>query len=102
MRCTLHVYREGPIYLAFCDVFILRTYFPGCVANPEVSRKRPRALALVEPRRLPVLSGRCPHQTGIALVPLPPSEPGVQIFRTGLPKISLSGLDCPMDHLGLG
>ena len=54
-----------------------------------VGRKRPRALALVEPRRLPVLSGRCPHQAGIALAPLPPSEPGVQIFRTGLPKTSL-------------
>ena len=75
---------------------------PG-LAWRTVGRKRPRALAFVAPRHLPVLSGRCHRsQAGIALVPLPPSEPGVQIFRTGLPKISLSRLDCSMDHLGLG
>ena len=91
---------RGPAINPFTPNSCTPTYTE--IKATKVGRKRPRALALVEPRRLPVLSGRCPHQTGIALVPLPPSEPGVQIFRTGLPKISLSGLDCPMDHLGLG
>jgi len=35
MRCTLHLCRDMPIYLAFCDAFILWTGFPGCVANPD-------------------------------------------------------------------
>ena len=35
MRHTLRVRRQKPVCLAFCDVFVSRTGFRGCVANPD-------------------------------------------------------------------
>ncbi len=36
---TLRVRQQKPVCLAFCDVFVFRTGFRGCVANPDTSPK---------------------------------------------------------------